>query len=301
MSKFNGSSSFFKRNTYQFDIKPTSSQKQQKKNKKQNNPISDIVSDNEFDKLMEENNNVGLKKVFKLSDYFSGVKNSEIASRLVQEQIVGNDLLIRIESENVTGSQLLKEILNKFEPDNIEWINKNQYGSALKLLLEENSKEQLVCLFLIQNYSYTHGFPKINYKDKEVYYIKMIFHLLFTNDIIDESTYLEWLDILTDLVDIDNSVKNIICIQTAEFINIFKMTFTDQDYENDQENYSDVNKDKTQSQSNTSAKLNSKLSNKSDKVSDDESDNDESDKCNVPEEQDYNMDDGNEDYNLDDL
>ncbi len=294
MSKFTNTSSFFKRNNYQIDIKTKSSQKQQKKNKKTNSQSDNFtnnITDNDFDKLMEENNNEK-KNNIKLSDYLSKIENSITVKNLIQEQIVGGDLISKIELENITGSQLLKEILNKYDdPNNYSWIEQNQYGLALQFLLKENSREQLLCLLLIQNYSNSHGFPKINYKDKHVYFLKMIFQLLFTYDIIDESIYWEWQEILTNIVDIDEKTKNTICIQTTEFFNILKMTFTDEDYEENNDENNDEN-------------LNKKSDNKSDNESDNESDdksNNESDKLKIPKEQDYKMDDGDEDFNLDDL
>jgi hypothetical protein len=291
MSKFNGSSAFFKRNTYQLDIKSISSQKeqrQQKKNKKVSNYKTDTVSDDEFNKLMEQNENTNTNMI-RLSDYLSKIKDSEIAIRLIQQQMLGTDLLEMACLQDITGSQLLKQILNKYnDPNNYNWIYSNQYGLLLQFLLRENPKEQLLCLLLIQNYSSLLGFPKINYKDKSIYFIKIIFQLLFTNDIIDESSYLEWQEILIEFTDLDDKVKNTITIQTAEFMNIFKKTFTDQDYEeNNSENTKEENKQESKLE-----KINSdnEQSNKSD---------DELYKIIVPVEQDYNMDDDN--FNLDDL
>jgi len=290
MSKFNStSSSFFKRNTYQLDIKSKSSQKQQKKNNKATNTNSNVVTDNDFNKLMEENNNLKNNSV-KLSDYLLKIDNSEVAKKIIQEQIMGSDLVDRIKYENITGTQLLKEILNKYsEPSNYEWVEPNQYGLALEFLLKDNLKEQLLCLLLTQNYSNSLGFPKINYKNKQVYFLKMIFQLLFTYDIIDESVYWEWQEVLINIVDIDENTKSTICIQTTEFFNILKMTFTDEDYEtNDNgENQND----------NQNPQLKTE---KSDESEDESESEPEPDKYKVPEEQDYNMDD-NEDFNLDDL
>ncbi len=296
MSKFTNGSSFFKRNTYQLDINclsSKSSQKQQKKNKKtsskSNNTNNNNITDDDFNKMMEENNNSN-KNNIKLSDYLSQIKSPEILNSLLEEKIIGNDLVVRIESENISGSQLLKLILNtNTDPNNYNWIELNQYGLVLQFLLRDNSREQLLCLFLIQNYSSSLGFPKITYKDKPVYFLKIIFQLLFTYDIIDESVYWEWQEILTNITDIDEKTKNTICIQTADFFNILKMTFTDEDYED--ENKDENNK---QSQINIEKSINES---ESEDESEEESNN-ESDK--IPECKDYNMDD-NEDFNLDDI
>jgi hypothetical protein len=304
MSKFgSNNSSFFKRNTFQLDIKSKSksksSDKQQKKNKKIINQ-SNSISDNEFNKLMEENDTQ--KNDIKLSNYLSKIGNSEIVNKLIQEHIIGHDLLDKIQSEskneNIMGSQLLKQILIKYnDPNDYTWVEQNQYGLALQFLLKDNLTDQLLCLLLVQNYSYSLEFPKINYKDKQVYYLKIIFQLLFTFDIIDESIYWEWQETLTNFSDIDEKIKNTICVQTAEFFNILKMTFTDEDYEDNKDNNDENTKDNNNN--NTQLKLNTeKLDNESNTESNTESDN-ESDKYKVPEEQDYNMDDDN--FNLDDL
>lgn len=284
MSKFNKYSSFFKRNTNQFEItiKPSKKDKKNVNNNKLNN-----VSDNDFIELMKENK-VEKKKEIKLSDYLDKIKDSEIVEQLIQEQLIGEDLVCRIKSENITGSQLLKGILKKYNnQSNYNWIHLEQYGQSLAYLFSDNIKEQILCLLMIQDHSRYLGFPKITFKDKQVYYLKTIFQLLFTYDIIEESSFWKWQDLLIDIVDIDEDTKNKICIQTTEFFNILKMTFTDEDYE-EKEEVIEENK-----------KLNNHNSdNKPSRESDFDSEK-ESDKYNVPEEQDYNMDDDN--FNLDDL
>ena len=293
MSKFN--SAYFKRNTYQFEIKTKSSQKEQKKNiksEKNNTDKHNNISDSDFNKLMEENNFLKKNDV-KLADYISKIKDSEIANKLLEENLMGNDLVTIIESENISGSQLLKGILNKYnDPNNYFWSDSNQYGNALQFLLKENPKEQLLCLLLIQNHTYSLGFPKVNFKDKSVYFINIIFQTLFTNDIIDESTYWKWQDILVDIVDIDENTKKMICIQTTEFFNILKMTFTEEDYENDNAEIKKDKDDKIVQHQNNKEKLANEYNEES---------KDELDEYKVPEEQDYYVSDDDEDFNLNDL
>jgi hypothetical protein len=302
MSKFNNSSSssYFKRNVYQFDIKTKSPKKNQKNNNNQKN--NDNISDNDFNKLMEDsdydydksllnnnklNNNKSNKNDIKLINYLSKIEDSEIVNKLIEEQLVGCDLMSRIESDNITGSQLLKGILNKYNDPNIyNWIELNQYGSSLQLLLKNDLKEQLLCLLMIQNYSNSFGFPKITYKNKQVYFIKIIFQLLFTYDIIDESTFWNWNDILIDIVDIDDETKKLLCIQTTEFFNILKMTFTEDDYENENNENNEINKNP-----NYELKLDNKLNNDINRDEGKDDEDDDSEKYKVPEEQDYFMDD----------
>lgn len=303
MSKFNQASSFFKRNTYQLDItiKPA---KKDKNKKNSNNNLSsnksNRVSDDDFNELMKEN--VGeKKKLIKFSDYLNEITNSEIVEQLIQEQVIGQDLVSRIGKEKISGSQLLKGILKIYnEPSNYNWIQPENYGLALSSILANNMKEQLLCLLLILDYSKSFEFPKISYKDKQIYFVKTIFQLLFTYDIIEESTFWEWQDLLVNFVDIDENTKNKICIQTTEFFNILKMTFTDEDYENvENEEHNEKNISIRNYNQN---KLDNESDEEFDSLSDEETNkelNKKLDKYQVPEEQDYNMDDDN--FNLDDL
>jgi hypothetical protein len=295
MSKFNTGSSFFKRNTYQLDIITKPSKKDKNKintNKNLGSNKSNCVSDDDFNELMKEN--LEVKNKVKIIDYLDKITDSEIVEQLIQEQLIGKDLVCRLESEIISGSQLLKGILKKYnEPSNYNWVQPENYGLALSYVLSNNTKEQLMCLFLIQDYSRTFEFPKISYNDKPVYYLRTIFQLLFTFDIIEESTFWKWQDLLVDFVDIDENTKNKICIQTTEFFNILKMTFTEEDYENDENDENGQN-----SKNKTVESIGNNQLNKLDENSDEESYK-KSDKYQVPEEQDYNMDDDN--FNLDDI
>jgi hypothetical protein len=294
MSKFNTASSFFKRNTYQLDITVKPSKKDKNKKNINNNlgsNKSNCVSDDDFNELMKENV-VEKKNEIKLSDYLDKITDSEIVEQLILEQLIGEDLVCRIESEIISGSQLLKGILRKYnEPSNYNWVQPEQYGLALSSVLSNNTKEQMMCLLMVQDYSRKLGFPKISYKDKQVYFLKIIFQLLFTYDIIEESAFWKWQDLLVDIIDIDEDTKKKISIQTTEFFNILKINFNEEDYE-DKEEEIEENNNRTIDYigNNHKTKIDEEL---------DEESNQESDKYDVPEEQDYNMDDDN--FNLDDL
>lgn len=297
MSKFNSTSSFFKRNnTQQLNITTKVSQKELKKNKKleknnANNSISN-VSANDFDKLMEENDNPKNttknsntnKTQVKMSSYLDKIIDSEILSQLIKEGIKGENLVNRIKYENVSGSQLFKTILKKYsDPNNCDWVKKEEYGDALINLIEDNFEEQLLCLVVIQNHCIQMNMPKISYKDKDMYYIKLIFQLLFTQDIIDESVYWKWYELLSTFADISEDTKNKLLIQTTEFFNILKITFTDEDYE-PKEN--DDNNDENNKNDN-----NNKNEQRLEQESESESEQESEDKYKVPEEQDWNLDD----------
>ena len=166
MSKFNSASSYFKRNnTQQLNITTKVSQKELKKNKKleknnANNSISN-VSDNDFDKLMEENDNSKTttinpnpnKTQIKISSYLDKIVESEILTQLVQEGIKGEDFVNRIKYENVSGSQLFKTILNKY------------FNKIVNAVIKANSLDKKSIKFYYNYYDFTndrlgkpHGF-----------------------------------------------------------------------------------------------------------------------------------------------
>lgn len=291
MSKFgtvgSGSTYFKRNNVQQLTIKNKVSQKElkeQKKNKKSN------LTDNEFNKLMEENENENTKQDIHLSSYLNKIVESEYLTKLIEEGIKENELITKIKFENITGSQLLKAILNKYnDPNNLNWVNADEYVKPLKCLLDNNLSEQLLCLLVIQDFCVRLSVSKIIYKNKEVYWIKLIFQLLFTQDIIEESVYWEWQELLNLFVDVNIDVKNKLCIQTAEFYNILKITFTDQDYEEE----NDINGVKETINPNYNNSINN-----DEKELENVIDSEQDDKYKVPEEQDYNMD---ENFDLDDL
>lgn len=280
-------SSFFKRNQAQkLDITTKVSQKELKKNKKnqKNQSNNTCVSDNDFDKLMEENSPKMTPERF--DSYLEKITNfvkSDILTQLVQEGTGGDDLTNRLKYENITGSQLLNAILEKYKLENLSWMNKEEYGCMLYNLLEDNFQEQLLCLLVVQYHCIQNGMPKITYKDKHVYCIKLLFQLMFTHDMIDESVYWQWYELASTFVDIEEDTKNKICIQTTEFFNILKLSFTDEDYENNEdENVKNVKTDKTDKVDKTD---------KTDKAKADKVDKTDTVEDTVPEEQDYYMDD----------
>jgi hypothetical protein len=276
MSRFNSASSYFKKNnTHQLNITTKVSQKELKKNKKLEKNNYSNVSDIDFDKLMEENDNSKTiytnKTQVKLNSYLDKITSPDVLTQLINEDIKGNEFLTKIKYEDFSASQILNTILKKYpDPNNYDWIKKEEYGEVLGKLLEDNFEEQLLCLLLIQNYSVQTDMPKISYKDKNMYYIKLIFQLLFTQDIIDESIYWKWYELLPTFSDVNEDTKNKLCIQTTEFFNILKITFTEEDYENNgNDENNENNEDKQESESESNQKVEDK----------------------VPEEQDWNMDD----------
>lgn len=102
---------------------------------------------------------------------------------------------------------------------------------------------------------------------------------MFTQDIIDESVYWKWHELLSMFTDVNDEIKNKLCIQTTEFFNILKMTFTDEDYENNESDEDDEENN------------NNEDNDKQEADSEPEPEPETDDKYKVPEEQDWNMDD----------
>jgi hypothetical protein len=232
---------------------------------------------------MMEENNINLinenKIIYKVpcSDDIS-----EKVQKILDDGLIGEELNSYLENLNnkISGSELLNGILKKYDdPNTIKWFNSTEYGLGLKYLLENNITDQVICLILIQNYCQKHGLIKIQYKNSQIYLIKLLFQLLFTNDIIDETAFLKWQENL-DEINIDEKTKNLLIIQTTEFFMIFKTIFNE-----DEENTNELEEN--------NKLLNYQKNNIiNDKDSDnEESENEEDDPFIVPEEQDYNLDD----------
>lgn len=301
MSKFNKSSQFFKKNSSQIPIITKKSQKEIKKSNKKSSEKINNISDEYFEKLMnddDDNKNipsVNKKKITDYLDLLNSKSNKSIKSIDLDNLGKGKEFENKIVDLNLTGIDVLNCILNKFnDPKNYSWVEPDEYGMGLGKLFENNLEDQLLFLIAIQNYSVLNKLPKVIYKNKEVYYIKLIFQLLFTFDIIEEETYWNWQDLLGEFTDVDQDVKDKINIQITEFFNILKMTFTDDDYELTNDNGSNG----LNGSNGSFDKLNDTQKISNDIQTDDKIilSNSNPDLV-VPEEQDYYMDD--DDFNLD--
>ena len=296
MPKYNSpsSSAFFKRNNTIQIITNKISQKELKKQKKQNIQFNTNISDDDFNKLMDSENNVikDHKNNKEILNFYDTIKKNnsidkiEQINLLLETKLIGEDLYSKIKLNNISGNiscnisgiDLLNGILNKYNDVNLEkynWIN--EYGLVLKNLLENNIQNQLICLLIIQNYCMINGLVKLNYKNIQIYQIKLFFQLFFTNEIIEETVYWKWYEMLNDYIDIDDDNKKKILLQTTDFFIILKTTFQDEE----DNNCNEINNDD--------------LDEKSDDI---ELDKKYDDIYDVPEEQDYNLDDL---YTLEDL
>jgi len=163
------------------------------------------------------------------------------AINILNEGLLGDELVefLKKNSDNILGSDLLIVILSKInDHNNINWILKKEYGASLKFLLENNLEDQFKCLLIIQQYCQKLEFPKIKIKESQPYLIKMIYQLLFTNEIIDESIYNNWIDNIDNIEGLTEKVRNTLLIQTTDFFMILKTVFVegDEDEENQENN-----------------------------------------------------------------
>lgn len=255
--------------------------KQHKHEKKQEN-IDLGITDIEFESIMADNEidnkNISDKIYFYKIPEISDVTN--YVKELLNKKILGQELLNYIELNNnsLNGVELLNGLLNhNFEITDITWFDLNKYGLVLKKLFESKIDDQLIGLLMIQNYCSKYNFPKIEYRNKSIYLLKILFQLFFTYDIFDEETYWKLQDYNDNNDNIDNNTKKLLLIQTAEFFILLKTVFTDEDYENVNEN------DHVNTKVNTNLQI-SKFNEECDEDSHVEYDK-------VPEEQDFNLDD----------
>ena len=302
MSKFYSSAGFknFTKNET-FPITNKISQKELKKQKKTNkkDDSSDIslgITDDEFEKMMEENepDYIVDKKVdstHKLSSYQIPENfNSDKINLILEKGLEGDELVESIKSDlnPISGLDMIRGLVLKFdEPEHISWIIPNKYGLALKYLFENNESDQIICLLILENFAKSKGFVKVNYKNSKVYHIRLLFQLFLTYEIIDEHVFWEWQDYLENNTQYDEKTKNILVIQTTEFYIILKTVFDEQvdTYDNnpDNENNTDIINNPNRQQ-----KSNNEQNNKNEIDSEPDS---EDDKYIVPVEQDYNLDD----------
>lgn len=287
----NSFKNFGKNNSIQITTKISQKEiKKQKKNlSKQDSNITLGITDNEFDEMMKENE---LEQLVTKNNYCIPVKfKTDEVNTILSNGYLGEQLTYWFENEQIqiTGLDLLNGLFEKYnDPVNINWINPNEYGLLLKYLFENKMSEQLICLLMLQNFSKLYGFIKISYKNKQVYHVRILFQLFFTYEIIDESVYWKWQDYLDNMQEIDDNTKTSLAIQTCEFFMILKTIFeqdNDDEENNNNDQYIPVNSNRLNNLNNENNK------NNKDDEEDDEDKNLESDKYNIPIEQDFNLDD----------
>ena len=278
----------------QIPITQKVSQNKLKKLNKTNNKNEKVdigITDEDFEKMMEENNysnntTNSVKYIIPNKDNLS-----ESVKNILNVNLLGSELESFVktskESSKLYGPEYLTGLLETIKETDLTWISLDKYGTLLKYLLEDNLDSQFISLLVIQDYVKKCGFTKITYKNTQIYQIKILFQLLFTNEIIDEPAYWKWQEYLAETNDLDEKTKNLLVIQTNDFFQILNTVFEDEETNGENEENDQMKFGK---------ELNKPIKSKSDE-------SDESDKSdgnfNVPVEQDYNLEEN--DFNLDDL
>lgn len=285
------------------------SQKELKKQKqKQSNKNSDLcVSDAEFEAMMDQTHILGSDKKKTMWKIPESTDITPQVTNIINKGILGEKLCMDLKSgfPTISGVELLNGLFDKHpDPNDISWIQPQEYGMGLKELNDNNLQSQIQCLLLAQRFCEQNNFTKILYKNNSVYLIKILFQLFFTYGIVDEEAYWGW----QDYIDNDNSdivgveTKQTLLIQTNDFFMILKTVFEEDEFKNDSnpddiQEISNPNRQNKQEQlenqnlDNSNSKLNTKLNTKLKSHSQSESDSDSDDVFKVPKEQDYNLDD----------
>lgn len=264
------------------------------KNNNKNEKVDIGITDEDFEKMMEENEQSCIKQIDKYpvpnKDNLSESVKNILNINLLGEELVG---FVQIETKfkNISGTEYLIGLLETIkDPEDLTWISLEKYGGLLKYLFESNINNQVICLLILQNYAEKFGFIKINYKGKQIYQIRLLFQLFFTNEIIDESACWEWQEYLESTNKFEENTKKLLVIQTTDFFQILKTVFEEEgeDEGEDEEENGDKQENKGKREEESDDSNDSDNSNNLDKK-----------KFQIPDEQDYNMEEN--DFSLDDL
>lgn len=147
----------------------------------------------------------------------------EIYKKLYNKK--GNDAINEINNTNETvyGDYFLQYICDINEKfDDVEWLNDNQYGLALKYLIKDDQDQQHALLTVLVKHLHKLNFPKI----KDTYLVVLLFNKLLTNEIIEVDILLEWKE-----SDEDCSGKLKALIQTSEWFLDLLEQLEEEEYE----------------------------------------------------------------------
>lgn len=261
---------------------PQSELKKQKKLEQTNKSANskNTVSDSEFESLMDENKVSDTNTCINVNTFTYPDPNiiDDVSNKLIENKLLGFELVNFVNKQNLTisGIAFLNTLLQKIsqEPLSIDWIGPTQYGMLLSELLKDKINDQVTCLIMIQNYCAVLDFPKIQMKTNLQYLVKIIFQLMFTNEIIDESAYYKWQEYLETLEKTNPKLSQTLLIQTTDFFMLLKTVF--------EENNDDIDEDEFAKKSA-------------------EFDNEEEEEEDGNEYYEENNDDNTDDYDLDNL
>lgn len=301
MSKFTGSNSFKNIKSQAISITQKISQKELKKQNKKNKQSSNLMTDNEFELLMEEDSkqnskssNHGIVKIRQLDfsdlnqDVLNLIKTGLVSSELVEK--------IKLDFSHINLRDFLNALLSvqpsiseSSELSEIQWLNSQTYAPTIKYLTNNSNSSELECLLYIHDYCRINSYPKIIWKGKQTYFIRILFQTLLIEDIVDEQTFWNWQEYIEKNNNLyDEKTADMLAIQTSEFFLLLKTTFEkdDQDEEDEDESLGFDN-DPIMSKPNNKNYMDD---NEKEKEKEHQYENSD-DKNFIPEEQDYNMDD----------
>lgn len=127
----------------------------------------------------------------------------ELSSKAYQAGLVdlstglkGDMLVDHIKSSDsvVTGSMLLKGVLEQTENEMSQWWIKSNYGAALAFLLQSSFDDQVSALYVIQEFCHSKKFPKVEVKGVTRKLIEYYFGLMLSNEFVDAESFIAWAD-----------------------------------------------------------------------------------------------------------
>lgn len=126
----------------------------------------------------------------------ASVRAYQVALELLALGVKGDELLKHVQEKraDVTGSTLLKGILEQVESELYPWWTNGEYGSALSFLLHSSDADQVAALFVIQEYCCVKKFPKIDVKGVSRRLIEYYFGLMLSNELVDGENFVAWAD-----------------------------------------------------------------------------------------------------------
>ena len=206
----------------------TKSPQNKNKNKNKKSPsVKDIKENNFFSNKINTLTNT--KITYEIPIFSENPKLTNID----KYALCGEELYEWTKTNKINVLELVNKLIVSYSNDgdgngdNINMLNlldflaTDKYGLCLKKLL--NDKTQMITLMMFQQYCERLNYPKILYKNKNTYLIRVLFQVLFINEIIDEGVFNTWLDYISDDKD-----KQTLIIQTNDFFMILKTIFDDE-------------------------------------------------------------------------
>jgi len=132
-----------------------------------------------------------------------------------------------------SAASLVSEIISHIQDPcasataTVKWCSKIEFGAALSSLLEDNPKEQLTVIHVVQKYCSDHNFPKVDVKDTKKPLVELFFQVMCQNEIIEPAGFIAWAD--DEREDIPG--KQMAVIQTSAFMKLITDDDDDGDYE----------------------------------------------------------------------